>query len=40
MEGLLQKLKSVYSEGAEFREGQEEANKGVLDEKRTLIAKK
>ena len=40
MRDLLFELKKYYGEAAEFREGQEEAIKSVLDGKRTLVVQK
>ena len=40
MDKLLQELKAAYGEKAEFREGQEEAIRGVLDGKRMLVVQK
>lgn len=40
MDRLLQELKAAYGEGAEFREGQEEAIRGVLEGKRMLVVQK
>ena len=40
MDKLLEELKKVYGEEAEFREGQKEAIEAVLDHKRLLVVQK